>query len=108
LSQPRQFSGWPSKAYSYKEMGGGKQAKLKWADSYLAAIKTLTGSYDPTGGADHFYSPWIDVPGWAKEESLITPRGYVDYVINVRVGTQYFHGASFLFFDLVDDNGHWR
>ncbi len=105
LSQAAQFSGWPSKAKTYGQMAG-KAQKMAWATSYLAGVVIDGMAFDPTGGADHFYSPYIDPPGWAAGA---TPSALpVDYLRNVRYSGQRYHGAAFLFLDLVDDDGRWR
>ncbi len=114
LQQPAQFSGWPAKAATYAMMKGKKQ-KFFWAMSYAAAVMVDGSPFDWAGGADHFYSPYINTPQWAQGAKPITNALPVEHVRNVVVErdakgrpTKYYHGVSFLFFDLIDEKGNWR
>ena len=110
LEQPNQFEGWPDKADPYSAMSGTKQ-KLNWAMSYYAALR-VDAALNALTGADHFYSPYIPTPDWAEGKGPYIPGIYeVDYVRNVwyKKEGKYYHGTSFLFFDLIDDEtGNWR
>jgi hypothetical protein len=112
LEQPVQFEGWPDKAEEYSKMSG-KAQKLNWALSYAAGVLVDGVADDPSNGADHFYSPYIEAirrPPWARNATPVETDLRVDYIRNYwyRDAGQYFHGATFIFLDLIDDQGHWR